>query len=163
VSIKTYINIFNTDFVEAKQLDDQVIIFIDLDDFKSINDNYGHASGDLVLKEMAIRLLEYANKADVYRIGGDELLIIKNKDDKKNIEELLETIKRPIVDKQKEYSVSGSIGFLEVSEFPKLQLSELINLADYAMLEAKAQGKGIVLKVTTEMVDKYYNLLGKGL
>lgn len=62
------------DYNKREKLNKNRVYFIDLDDFKFINDNYGHDAGDQVLKGVGKRLSDFAPKAHIYRIGGDEFL-----------------------------------------------------------------------------------------
>lgn len=149
------------DYKKREKLNAKRVYFIDLDDFKFINDNYGHDAGDEVLKGLAKRLLEFTPKSDIYRMGGDEFLLISENSEENFGEKLISIIQEPIIYEKKECKVHGSIGYLETSDFVELDLHEIINLADYAMLEAKAAGKNNILKVNTGMIDRFRTLLGK--
>jgi diguanylate cyclase (GGDEF)-like protein len=156
-------NALFSDYKKREKLNNRRVYFIDLDDFKFINDNYGHDAGDKVLKDVSKRLSEFAPKSNVYRMGGDEFLLITEIGEKNFGEELLNIIKVPIVYKKNECKVYGSIGYIETEEFADLELHEIINLADYAMLEAKVNGKNSILKVTADMIERYKNFLSKKL
>jgi diguanylate cyclase (GGDEF)-like protein len=115
---------------------------MDLDNFKSINDTFGHAAGDLVLLETSKRL-ESLSDSDVTvgRLGGDEFLIILDqlKDKPKAIEKIeaiVEIMQKPITLAQTELQVSASLG---VALYPEhaTGISSLLNLADEAMYQAK--------------------------
>ena len=122
-------------------------IFIDLDGFKDINDNYGHAIGDAVLKEMATRFLSVIQDDDfVARLGGDEFVILK-----KNIyqhtkinqfkDKLIKTIEQPLVIEDYTLSLSASVGY---SRFPLngLTYDQLSRYADTKMYENKRKNLG---------------------
>lgn len=143
------------DYKKREKLNGKKVYFIDLDEFKSINDNYGHDAGDEVLKGVAERLTEFTSKSDIYRMGGDEFLLIADKNEMDFAEELLEIIEESIIHEGNECKVSSSIGYLETDDFSELNLHEIINLADYAMLEAKASGKNNILKVDLDMMEKF--------
>lgn len=149
------------DYKKREKLNEKKVYFIDLDDFKFINDNYGHDAGDEVLKGVSKRLSEFAPKSNIYRMGGDEFLLITENNEKNFGEKLLKIIQEPIVYEKKECKVRGSIGYLETDDFLESKLHEIINLADYAMLEAKATGKHSILKVNVDMIERFKNLLGK--
>ena len=76
---------------------------------------------------------------------------------------LLKLIQEPIVDDIQTYHVKGSIGWIEVDDFPGNELNEIINLADYAMLEAKAKGKNQILQVQPKLLERYKYFLNKKL
>lgn len=123
------------------------VLFIDLDDFKRINDTHGHAAGDAVLKEVARRLALNARDEDtVCRTGGDEFLVLLiNPEGKGTAERLaggiLELIAEPIDAGGHRLNVSASIG---IARFPEhaTQGAELVAHADAAMYQAKRSGGG---------------------
>ena len=122
------------------------LLFIDLDGFKSVNDNYGHAVGDKVLQIVAKRLLELIRKSDtVARLGGDEFVsILYNIDKKKEIIRITKKINKslssPYIIDDIECNVSASIGITLYS--PKCSNAEkILNIADNAMYTAKKNGK----------------------
>jgi diguanylate cyclase (GGDEF)-like protein len=127
------------------------VMFVDLDDFKGINDRYGHETGDGVLRAIAERLRHSTRSDDtVSRHGGDEflylLLEVKRAEDVAMVAaKLLETIQAPC-----EVSVRGVATLLSVkasigiSVFPKdgTTVEQLIGGADQAMYAAKRRGAG---------------------
>lgn len=122
------------------------LLFIDVDNFKSINDRWGHEGGDAVLKIVAQRLDATTRKADaVARMGGDEFVVLldnpAHRDDIINIaEKLLSSVRSPIVFGGQELQVGFSIG---ISQYPDdgQTVAELMARADHAMYEAKAAGR----------------------
>jgi diguanylate cyclase (GGDEF)-like protein/PAS domain S-box-containing protein len=121
------------------------VLFIDLDKFKSVNDNYGHEAGDYVLKIAAVRLKDIIGAMDtISRIGGDEFIIIlRNLKVTANAEETasaaLETLNTVISYKGNQLFIGGSIG---ISIFPEhgIDADTLINKSDLAMYEVKLEG-----------------------
>jgi diguanylate cyclase (GGDEF)-like protein/PAS domain S-box-containing protein len=123
------------------------IMFIDLDNFKTVNDALGHHSGDALLKEVAARIREVLRESDmVSRLGGDEFLAIladftAHEDAALVAEKLLQTISAPLVFEGQELRANASIG---ISVFPRDgdNADDLIRRADAAMYSAKEQGRG---------------------
>jgi two-component system cell cycle response regulator len=126
------------------------VMFLDLDRFKCVNDTYGHAVGDEVLKEVAKRLLQHTRDEDtVCRNGGDEFLyLLINPQGSENIEQiaggLLKTIGQPIDIGDLQPVVKASIG---IAVYPANGTSgeQLIRNADIAMYRAKKHSRGFVL------------------
>ena len=122
------------------------VVMVDLDYFKSINDNLGHLIGDQVLLGLAKRLESAAGQNDsvVARIGGDEFLIlVKNGDTdrcKKLCEDVLNVMKEPIVTEKGEVTITLSMGG---AIFPDDADSstKLMSLADKALYKAKKDGR----------------------
>lgn len=122
------------------------LLYIDLDDFKDINDNHGHAVGDLVLSAIAQKLKQTVRGTDaVYRVGGDEFAVIlpgaRTLENASQVaENLLQNTKEPIMIGNNTYAVSISIG---VACYPESasDAETIIKLADDAMYSAKTHGK----------------------
>ncbi len=124
------------------------VIFLDLDDFKTINDSLGHAAGDEVLLEVAKRLATSIRVTDTAaRFGGDEFAILledaTGPDDAADVaERIIEALKRPLQLDSKEIMVQASLGISMVDYETTLDADELIRNADAAMYIAKRDGKG---------------------
>ena len=122
------------------------LLFFDLNDFKIINDNYGHSSGDLVLKEVANRISQSIRKSDmVARIGGDEfILLLENthckSDIQTTIESLSKDLKKDIIINNHTINIQCSIGFATFPENGK-NSDELLSHADRGMYAAKKKSK----------------------
>jgi len=124
------------------------IIFIDIDEFKEINDNYGHDMGDKVLKSIASRMQNSLKADDLKaRMGGDEFVIalsdLSSKDKViKVTKRLVRDLKKPLFVDGKEISISISAG---VSFYPEdsKDLEVLIKNADAAMYKAKRENVDI--------------------
>lgn len=122
------------------------LFFIDVDNFKSINDRFGHQGGDAVLKIVALRLVATTRKADaIARLGGDEFVVLlDNPSNRQDViliaEKLLESVRSPILHRGIELQVGFSIG---ISMYPDdgRTASDLMARADRAMYEAKDAGR----------------------
>ncbi len=130
------------------------ILFIDLDNFKALNDSRGHDAGDLLLIQVAARLNECLRAGDtVARLGGDEFVIILeslNEDLQQSLtlasgvaDKVLQTISQPYNIKEVEHYNSASIG---VSIFSAIDQNgdQVLKRADTAMYEAKLAGKNTI-------------------
>lgn len=127
--------------------DQFALIFIDLDGFKAVNDNYGHETGDQVLITVANRLQDIINDDDIVaRIGGDEFIIIlpniRNEEDIKTVVNKINlSLKESMYINNNNCNIDSSIG---VAVYPKdgTDSDTLIRNADYAMYSIKKNGKG---------------------
>lgn len=122
------------------------IMFIDLDNFKSVNDVYGHNEGDLVLKAVAKILQNIAPNVNAIRLSGDEfLLFIKGECSREEITNIANTIIFRIQEKEGfdhiTVNVSASIGILH-KQSADISLNDLLLKSDRAMYYAKSQEKG---------------------
>jgi len=131
----------------ANRLNDQLaLLFLDLDNFKIINDSMGHDAGDQLLKEVARRLLHVVRNGDIVcRLGGDEFAILAHNFESQDpvvqlAERILEELRRPIIIKNSEQFISASIG---VATYPDAgnNAGDMLKAADLAMYRAKRDGK----------------------
>ncbi|WP_375753917.1 EAL domain-containing protein [Vibrio sp. HN007] len=147
------------------------VLFIDLDNFKTINDNYGHEKGDLFLIQMATRLESSLNletsfssytpnksQSMIARVGGDEFLVYLpgvslQEDIELVIRALFRDIREPIQVDQDQLVVGGSIG---VAVYPEAGLNseELIKNADIAMYQAKDDGRNTYKRFNNSMNEQ---------
>lgn len=131
----------------ARQRDSVVVMFLDLDNFKSVNDSLGHGAGDQLLITAAERLLNATRGSDtVARFGGDEFAILLENvrdDDEARVvaERINRAIRQPVQVGEETVSAGVSIGITR----PHAEsdgADELLRNADVAMYTAKADGKG---------------------
>jgi diguanylate cyclase (GGDEF)-like protein len=142
------------------------IYFIDLDEFKWVNDTFGHGHGDLLLNTIASRLSYFASKNDaiinsetaslnmVSRIGGDEfVLAITDLDPHKEeqcVHEILRQLRDPVLIHNESIQAAGSVGVVLSSKFD-CNANELIKYADMAMYRAKDNGKNAFVEFSDSM------------
>lgn len=122
------------------------LLFIDLDGFKGVNDNLGHARGDDLLQQVATRLLACVRSIDtVGRLGGDEFVVIVGGMAQPQAAttvatKILEELVRPFTIDATIVRISGSIGIVIYPDDSRI-LPELLELADQAMYRAKRRGR----------------------
>ena len=122
------------------------VLFVDLDNFKEINDSFGHDTGDLVLVEMARRLTALARRTDtVARLGGDEFVVLCGDLDLHATATLLasriiQAVAVPFTEGGRDLSVTCSVGIASTSE-AATEPDRLVREADAAMYEAKKAGR----------------------
>ena len=122
------------------------LLFIDLDGFKSINDKYGHNTGDLLLVEVSKKMKSCIREIDtIARMGGDEFVILLSEiasHDEPSIiaERIIDMITKPFHLSGHTCHIGVSIG---ISLYPQhsTEMDELLALADKAMYEVKSSGK----------------------
>lgn len=135
---------FNLDFDRYKTYRKFAVYYLDLDGFKSVNDRYGHKSGDYLLQQLANRLTDL-DGATTYRIGGDEFLLVQphkaQRETIKMANNIIDTINRPIaLPSGTKVQVGVSIG-IAIYPSDTRDREQLINYADQAMYHTKREGK----------------------
>ncbi len=133
------------------------MLFIDLDNFKNINDGFGHKFGDAILVEVARRLSSFFGRDNlVVRQGGDEFIVLMQCIDENNKEktlvDLIELVSQPYHIDNMEFSIGASLG---TAQYPKdaKSLESLMSLADTAMYEAKKRKNAFCI-FSSEMQNK---------
>lgn len=127
------------------------LLFIDLDNFKNINDTLGHSAGDILLKQAAERIIECLSSNDTAaRAGGDEFIILLENLNpssheaagqiQQTAESLLKALNRPYTINEMEYMLSASIG-VTLTDNEQESPDQLMLNADLALYQAKAAGK----------------------
>jgi diguanylate cyclase (GGDEF)-like protein len=131
----------------SKSSDDDIfaMMFIDIDDFKSINDNYGHDIGDEVIINIAQRIIQSLSYSDIAcRFGGDEFVVwlqgTKEKETEVIADRILKNIMKPITVEEFEISISVSIG-ISIYGSAINSFDAMIVESDRRMYLAKADGK----------------------
>ncbi|MGL5647306.1 MAG: sensor domain-containing protein [Clostridium sp.] len=151
----------------------KTVIILDVDKFKEINDTYGHHVGDEVLVQIAEKLKEISNEADVFRFGGDEFLVVYDKKlDKREMEfkaeEILRELSKIEVEKEK-IAVSIGVAGCECAKNCSCKRNEedcrVIIKADVALYNAKKYKKNGYVIYTEELEREmmYLNKLEKSL
>ncbi len=132
------------------------LLFLDLDDFKTVNDTLGHQVGDRLIREIAGRISSNARSVDTAaRLGGDEFaLLIEDDCDVDPVEvgkRLLDSINAPLIVDGSELRVTASIGIARAGAGAPVSVDDLLRNADLAMYSAKTNGKGTYRLFEPEM------------
>ena len=137
------------------------LLFIDLDNFKTINDTQGHDVGDELLKQVAARLSQCVRQTDtVARLGGDEFVVMLDELDERELEaaaqaeavgrKILDALNLPFEVARQSHHSSPSIGVAVFGE-QRESADELLKRADLAMYQAKAAGRNTMRFFDPEM------------
>lgn len=118
------------------------LVYVDIDDFKGLNDRQGHHRGDEVLRVVGDTLLSITRKEDdCFRLGGDEFCVVLPRCDQTTAEsEFRNRLTRMLTERLP--GVTVSVGIRDSAPPNHLEAADLIQLADSAMFEAKARNKG---------------------
>ena len=121
---------------------------IDIDNFKEVNDRYGHEAGDLAIKHIATQLLEcFPEAVSCSRLGGDEFGVVLKTDSETEVEAKFERLRQRIASlkpSQHEFSLTASIGIAH-SKVPGTSARELLTTADRCMYQAKKAGRNQIV------------------
>jgi len=120
-----------------------LVLLVDLDDFKAINDTHGHAAGDAVLVTTADRLTRWCGRHGLAaRLGGDEFAaIVTDPAHTSGLAALRESLRRPVAHGGHLLSVSASVGACSRAELVVPALTDALSVADAAMYAAKGHGR----------------------
>ncbi len=120
------------------------VLFIDLDNFKQVNDKFGHKQGDAVLKTVVTLIRKSLRSEDtIIRYGGDEFVVVLQNTEPKSATQIAERIRKLIADTLSKFNVTASIGIKEIGEGKSLE--DTIAEADKVMYRAKELGKNRVI------------------
>jgi len=142
-----YLNLINKKLLNDRK--DYSILFIDIDDFKYINDSFGHIIGNKILKELATILKRSIRPTDfIVRYGGEEFIIILQNTEKNTAIEIAERIRKKVeshtfINENKCLNITISIGISSSNEHYK-NFFALINTADKNLYKAKSSGKNCI-------------------
>lgn len=137
------------------------LILVDLDGFKQLNDTYGHAAGDAMLKTAANRIRDIVRTSDlVARLGGDEFAIIAfDVTDESTLvhftERLLDAVQSPITYGKRQIRCGASLGTAFCPEHAA-NPQELQRFADLALYQAKASGRGIAVTFDPQLAEAHF-------
>jgi len=148
-----FMNLAQKSFALAKSNNEELsLLVMDLDNFKAINDTYGHGAGDEVIREVGKIIMSGCRKTDIAgRIGGEEFAVVLNsaslEEAKKVAEKLRETVaKRKVIYGKQEISLTISIGVAAISGNTDNinDIGDFLKMADDALYRAKAKGRNCV-------------------
>ncbi|WP_426511987.1 putative bifunctional diguanylate cyclase/phosphodiesterase [Dactylosporangium sp. McL0621] len=133
------------------------VLFCDLDDFKGVNDRFGHHAGDRLLRQVATRLRSAVRDSDtIARVGGDEFAVLLEGggDPGEPAERIMAAIGRPFDVGGETVNVGVSIGLVEAGEHGAVSSADaLLRRADAAMYAGKRQGKGALVRYRVDLPD----------
>jgi len=136
-------NILVQEIKRSKRYNNKLsLIIFDVDDFKQINDKYGHNVGDAVLQNIAQVMSNQTRQSDyIGRWGGEEFIVVATETAVENASVLAEELRTSIeqFDFHEEFRVTCSFGLIELTD--ENDVSEIVNKADHAMYRAKKNGK----------------------
>lgn len=150
------------DIINNKKHEKLAFIYLDIDNFKHINDTMGHAIGDKLLKHIANILISKVHDSDfVARLSGDEFAIIlldvhSNEEIKATINNILEELRNTWIVENQVFYVAVSMGIALYPEHGS-NLSALMQNADTAMFNAKDKGRDGFAFFTSDMREKAWN------
>ena len=150
---------------ESKKTDELfTVIFLDLLNFKKVNDSFGHYFGDKILIKVSKRLLMSCGKeALVSRIGGDDFIILfrglNPHQSIKKLEAIRQELLRPFKIDDIRFSLDASYGIYTSIRKDDIEPNEIINRANIAMRRSKARGKNVLTIYTKAMDNPTYDIL----
>ena len=145
-------------------------LMLDIDNFKKINDKWGHQVGDTVLQQFSALVIEVCRGSDIiFRLGGEEFLVVCEWTNQKQSCEVVERIRKAIESAEfgpegNRFKITCSLGFFAIyNKNPNVDWNTIINLADCAMYAAKNSGRNtwVGLAINEKLsIDDNYELPG---
>ncbi|MCP3924385.1 MAG: diguanylate cyclase [Desulfobacterales bacterium] len=135
-------------------------LLLDLDFFKSINDNYGHDCGDYVLQKFAHILLHHKRSSDyIFRYGGEEFLVLLPQTNAKGAQSFAENIRKACENNEFHYKthpikITVSIGISSVQNCKASKGNDLVQFADKALYRAKADGRNCIREFERHVAEE---------
>jgi len=143
------------------------LAFIDLDNFKLVNDSLGHHAGDELLKIVAARMLKCVRPSDsIVRLGGDEFVVLiigalrRGETVEDRLNAVRQSIAEPVMIEGRSFQVTASMGVAAYPEHGR-NVTELLARADAAMYRAKEIGRDAMQVFTAELANRAHEKLQK--
>jgi diguanylate cyclase (GGDEF)-like protein len=139
------------------------VIFVDLDNFKWVNDTLGHEAGDIVLQEAARRFAQCVREGDtIARLGGDEFAIVTRSSNSSSVargiaDRALRAMSTPFIYGNNTFFVGCSVGFASLGKHTR-STEELLRLADLAMYNSKQEGRNRISEYSTDLGERTQSL-----
>lgn len=149
---------FDDKLADFKAIDTTALILLDVDDFKSINDTYGHLAGDQVLRQFAAILRSNTRKKDrLARWGGDEFAIILPATDAKEAYKIADRVRRmvegyPFCYEGTTFNITVSLGLASTREGAGLNMEQFLRMADVALYQAKEKKNTVCALFNNELL-----------
>lgn len=143
------------------------VVMLDMDHFKTVNDNHDHLFGSFVLKEMGSILKNNLREVDfAARYGGDEFLIVLTEANEEGVKAFCERIRKKVEgylfkNKSDEIKLTVSIGYALGASKQKIEARELVRVADHALYQSKEEGRNRVTGFSEDQTYEYLNELKK--
>jgi diguanylate cyclase (GGDEF)-like protein len=137
---------FDNYIMTLNEYDQFSVIFIDIDNFRDFNNKYGHHTGDIVLRDVSAVIKSIVgSKGNVYRYGGEEIVILLKDYNKAEAEKMAQTIRIGIYKLHNSSFLRITLS-LGVASYPEhgFDIYDIIEASDNALLKAKARGKNCV-------------------
>ncbi len=139
------------------------VIILDLDNFKNINDEYGHLIGDEILKKVANTCLSTLRKSDIFgRFGGEEFVFLLPETNMTDGRFMAERVRKAIAgitfdELQLDIQVTASFGVASIGDQKSVKLKDMLRSADQALYRAKASGRNKVCAALLENITEQDN------
>jgi diguanylate cyclase len=136
------------------------MVIMDIDNFKSINDHFGHAAGDAALRQIGKIMLQRLRKSDVYaRLGGEEFGMLLPATSPQKAAKLAEELRRviaetPVIFNEEQFMITASFGVTAGQS----DIDELVRHADMAMYQSKESGRNTVVSTIADIIGDDGNL-----
>ncbi|MGL5677204.1 MAG: EAL domain-containing protein [Cellulosilyticaceae bacterium] len=145
--------------IKKRQVKEVTMFYLDLDNFKAINDSYGHYYGDQVLIELASKLMKLCEESIIARLGGDEFVVvftstITKEEVCKKASKLIEGTRTSFTRDEKRHVVSVSVGIAQGS-LEEDTVENILLRSDLALYEAKEKGKNQYIIYTSQIENTY--------
>lgn len=149
-----FMNLAQKEFVLARKNNEELsLLIMDLDNFKNINDTFGHAAGDEIIREMGSIIKASFRKTDISgRIGGEEFAVVLKHSSLEEANMVAEKVReivagRKVVYRKQEISFTVSIGVASLRDNINdiKDIGDILKMADDALYKAKAKGRNCVV------------------
>lgn len=135
-----------------------ILVLLDLDDFKQVNDSYGHPTGDRALQAIAKCIQTTLNEGDIFgRLGGEEFVVVMKNVDELDVRERVEELHQKIgssefiAETKDKLSITASLSYLATSK-PLGDFDELYSILDQALYQVKLNGKNQIIDAYNEPI-----------
>jgi len=149
-----FMNLSRREFAWAKRNNEELsLLVMDLDNFKTINDTFGHAAGDEIIREMGSMIKSSFRKTDIAgRLGGEEFAVVCKNASLKEAEKVAEQFRKHVAKRkvsygEQEISFTVSIGVASIQGYIDdiSDITDLLKIADNALYKAKAEGRNCIV------------------